>query len=272
MPGDVQAAAYQRNVETLVSKLRRRYEIQKTSSLVDSPDLTTHIRQIVGSRRAALETLLVLRQVVSKARFSNIEQLVEIIHSAGRRLVDAQPKGGSLIIASRSLHHIHHIEFSVGNTVRKVLHHIREEYRTAAKKAPEDTALSISKLVYQGQPRRRGVAPKSETDVDLKEDDPNDPDSFARSLKPVLMEAIQDVLDELETVYDSISKSAKDHIHSECVSRGNGGPLASLILLLLAPSSEIILTIGQSTTVENFLKAAAHYRNFTVIVAETGPS
>jgi len=41
---------------------------------------------------------------------------------------------------------------------------------------------------------------------------------------------------------------------------------------LLALPSEIILTIGQSTTVENFLKAAAHYRNFTVIVAETGPS
>lgn len=29
------------------------------------------------------------------------------------------------------------------------------------------------------------------------------------------MEAIQDVLDELETVYDNVSKNAKDHIHSE---------------------------------------------------------
>ena len=29
MPGDVQAAAYQRSVEALVSKLRRRYGIQK---------------------------------------------------------------------------------------------------------------------------------------------------------------------------------------------------------------------------------------------------
>ena len=57
--------------------------------------------------------------------------------------------------------------------------------------------------------------------MDLKEDDPDDPDSFARSLKPVLMEAIQDVFDELETVYDNISKSAKDHIHSECVSQGS---------------------------------------------------
>lgn len=56
---------------------------------------------------------------------------------------------------------------------------------------------------------------KSDFNVDLKEGDPDDPDSFARSLKPVLMEAIQDVLDELETVYDNVSKSAKDHIHSE---------------------------------------------------------
>lgn len=35
----------------------------------------------------------------------------------------------------------------------------------------------------------------------------------------MLMEAIQDVLDELETVYDTISKSAKDHIHPEYVSQ-----------------------------------------------------
>jgi len=51
----------------------------------------------------------------------------------------------------------------------------------------------------------------------LKEDDSDDPDSFARTFKPVVMEAIQDILDELETVYDNIGKSARDHIHSECV-------------------------------------------------------
>lgn len=45
--------------------------------------------------------------------------------------------------------------------------------------------------------------------------DPADADGFAQSLKPVLMEAIQNVLDELETVYDNISKSANDHLHSE---------------------------------------------------------
>lgn len=50
-------------------------------------------RQVVGSRETALETVLVLRQVVSKARFSNIDQLIALIRSVGRRLVEAQPKG-----------------------------------------------------------------------------------------------------------------------------------------------------------------------------------
>jgi translation initiation factor eIF-2B subunit beta len=227
MSGDAQTDAYQRNVEALVSKLRRRCRFMSPEVL--TAGLISHLRQIVGSRRAALETLVVLRQVVTKARFSNIEQLVEIIHGAGRRLVEAQPKGQSLTVALPGRHNMDSTEFSVGNTVRKVLHHIREEYRTAAKKVPEDTALSISKLVYQGQPRRRGMAPKSETDVDLKEDDLDDTDSFSRNLKPVFMEAIQDVFDELETVYDSISKSAKDHIHSEYVSADSGGPTTLLI-------------------------------------------
>jgi translation initiation factor eIF-2B subunit beta len=47
------------------------------------------------------------------------------------------------------------------------------------------------------------------------ENNEDDPDLFAQGLKPVFMEAIQDVLDELETVYDNVSRNAKDHIHSE---------------------------------------------------------
>ncbi|EMD38077.1 hypothetical protein CERSUDRAFT_113218 [Gelatoporia subvermispora B] len=217
MAPELQSAGY-RAVEVLAGKLRR--------------------RQVVGSREAALETVLVLRQVVSRAQFSNITQLVAIIRDVGRRLSEAQPK-----------------EHTVGNIVRKVLHNIREEYNTATQGTALGTSsvrnvYSISKFVLQGQPRKHHVAPKSEATASLKENDPNDPDSFARGIKPVLMEAIQDVLDELETVYDNVSKNARDHIHSD----------------------EIILTIGHSKTVEAFLKAAAHNRNFTVIVAETGPS
>jgi len=208
-------AAGQRPVEALAAKLRR--------------------RQVVGSRETALETALVLRQVVSKARFQNITQLVEIVRSVGQKLIEAQPK-----------------EHTVGNTVRRLLHHVREEYNNASKgeaTAPTNE-FSIANFVLQGQPRRQVAAQKEESTLVLKEDDSDDPDSFARTLKPVVMEGIQDILDELETVYDNIAKSAKDHIHSD----------------------EIILTIGRSKTVEAYLKSAAHYHKFTVIVAESGPS
>ncbi|KAF9227813.1 nagb/rpia/CoA transferase-like protein [Gyrodon lividus] len=219
MATEPSSAVGQRVVENLAARLRR--------------------RQVVGSRETALETVFVLRQVVSKARFSNIDQLVEIIRSVGRKLVEAQPK-----------------EYTVGNTVRKVLHHIREEYHTASQgtTAPSTSkpTFSIAKFVSQGQPRKQATPQKASQEArdTLKENNADDLDAFARTLKPVLMEAIQDVFDELETVYDNISKNAKDHIHSD----------------------EIILTIGKSSTVEAFLKSAAPYRKYTVIVADTAPS
>jgi translation initiation factor eIF-2B subunit beta len=57
----------------------------------------------VGSRVAALETVLVVRQVVTKAKFSNINQLIDIIRTVGRKLVEAQPKGGSPVFFSFAL-------------------------------------------------------------------------------------------------------------------------------------------------------------------------
>jgi translation initiation factor eIF-2B subunit beta len=135
--------------------------------------------------------------------------------------VEAQPKGEyrrRVYITKFSMPC--YIEHSVGNTVRKILHHIREEYHTATKGTASGNtrnAFSISKFVLQGQPRKQHILNKTEEKGTIKENDPDDPDSFARGLKPVLMEAIQDVLDELETVYDSVSKNARDHIHSEWV-------------------------------------------------------
>ncbi|SOV06176.1 related to GCD7 - translation initiation factor eIF2b, 43 kDa subunit [Ustilago sp. UG-2017a] len=69
-------------------------------------------------------------------------------------------------------------------------------------------------------------------------------------LKPLLIQAIQDLIDELETVDDNISKVSRDHIHS----------------------GEVILTLGSSATVQSFFSAAAKDRKFTVIVPETAPS
>jgi len=178
-------------------------------------------RQVVGSRKTALETALVLRQVVSKARFQNITQLVEIIRSVGRKLIEAQPKGATSThpCTAKSTNCACYTEHTVGNTVRRLLHHVREEYDNASKgeAAACTNEFSIATFVLQGQPRTQAAELKAESTLVLRENDAEDPDSFARTLKPVVMEAIQDILDELETVYDNIAKSAKDHIHSECV-------------------------------------------------------
>jgi len=208
-----------KHVESLAGRLRR--------------------RQVCGSRQAALETLFVLQKVVAEARFSQIEELLDLVKSIGARLVKAQPK-----------------EHSVGNTVRKALHHIREEYNTAAQnskpKGVPQTGFSISNFLLTGQPKKLTSHPKSPAVEKLSSVDRMDANSedFAEGLKPLLMDAMQDIVDELETVYDNVSKTAKDHIHSD----------------------EIILTIGKSRTVEAFLKSAAHHRKFTIIVAESGPS
>ncbi|CDR99343.1 hypothetical protein [Sporisorium scitamineum] len=65
-----------------------------------------------------------------------------------------------------------------------------------------------------------------------------------------MQSAIQDLIDELETVDDNISKVSHDHIHS----------------------GEVILTLGSSATVQGFFSSAAKDRKFTVIVPETAPS
>ncbi|KAL1412584.1 GCD complex subunit gcd7 [Vanrija albida] len=76
---------------------------------------------------------------------------------------------------------------------------------------------------------------------------------FARQagrLKPVLIQAIEEVVNEVETTHEDVARGAKEHIHS----------------------SEVILTLGHSRTVEAFLKQAFRDRKFTVIVLESAPS
>ena len=68
-------------------------------------------------------------------------------------------------------------------------------------------------------------------------------------LKERVFEIIEELLIELETSCEEISKQAIEHIHA----------------------NEIILTIGRSRTVEKFLKHAAKTRKFEVIVAEAAP-
>lgn len=108
------------------------------------------------------------------------------------------------------------LERSVGNVVFKMIHLIREEHgavsRTQTNTAPN---FSLANFVLLGQPRRQRHPPKNVELKGLQEHLSTEPDSFAKAMKPVIIEAIQDVQYELETVYENVAKNAKDHIHSE---------------------------------------------------------
>ncbi|EJD39997.1 nagb/rpia/CoA transferase-like protein [Auricularia subglabra TFB-10046 SS5] len=214
-----------------------------SEKLVDELISRLRRRQVVGAQQTAIETFHVLRQVVARARFTEISELIELVKTVGRRLVAAQPK-----------------EHAVGNIVRKFLHLIREEGYASGKLSapvPRATSLSLADFIRlaparaqthgsAGAPRSNGAARDQTTDDDSERSDGEADGDF----KGLLMDGLREILDELETVYENVGKNAKDHIHSD----------------------EIILTIGRSRTIEAFLKTASHTRKFTVIVAETAPS
>jgi translation initiation factor eIF-2B subunit beta len=72
----------------------------------------------------------------------------------------------------------------------------------------------------------------------------------APHLKVSIIEAIGELLDELDGSAGNIAAQAIEHIHA----------------------NEVIMTAGYSKTVEAFLKGAARKRKFHVIVAESAPS
>lgn len=68
-------------------------------------------------------------------------------------------------------------------------------------------------------------------------------------LKPIMIEAISEIIIEIESSVSNIANQSLEHIHE----------------------NEVILTMGKSQTVEAFLKYAARKRKFHVIVAENAP-
>ncbi|KAI8925806.1 hypothetical protein BC831DRAFT_459496 [Entophlyctis helioformis] len=72
---------------------------------------------------------------------------------------------------------------------------------------------------------------------------------YREKMKSALRQAISEMIDELETASSNIASQALEHIHS----------------------NEIILTVGGSPVVEQFLKEAAKLRRFQVLVTEAAP-
>lgn len=213
-----------------------------------------------------METTVLMRLIVSAAKFDSLEDLISIVKAAGRQLVAAQPKGllGAYYYLHLSLTSC--IEHTVGNVVRRILRLIREEWSAAAGKGspsstrpitpelpPKSVATpapppispdssrsflpsaipsrlrtlqnrssqySLSGFVLHGRPHREESAvlspqqepTKTQTLLQLPEVGTS---RKAQSIKPALIDAIQEVVDELETVYENVAKNSRDHIHSE---------------------------------------------------------
>ncbi|KAL1920911.1 uncharacterized protein VTP21DRAFT_11546 [Calcarisporiella thermophila] len=189
-------------------------------------------RQIVGSFNVAIETAMLMRKVVSQSRWNRVNQIIAIVKDVGIRLMEAQPR-----------------ELAVGNIVRRVLHLIREETHTILE--DETPASPATAVPASSAPLRTLTTSSSMLNLleagDQEEEDFN-PNTY--NLKPMIIQAIQEMIDELETVYSNIAKEAMDHIHS----------------------NEVIMTLSMSRTVREFLLFAAKKRKFSVIVAETCPS
>eukprot|EP01113_Clastostelium_recurvatum_P019384 TRINITY_DN2284_c0_g1_i2.p1 TRINITY_DN2284_c0_g1~~TRINITY_DN2284_c0_g1_i2.p1 ORF type:complete len:349 (-),score=89.90 TRINITY_DN2284_c0_g1_i2:52-1098(-) len=170
-------------------------------------------KQVKGSYNVAVRTAEFARQVISHSKWSNAKQLLDILREVGSRLVHASP-----------------LEFAIGNVVRRIMFFVREEYTALVKKEQNDQAPSLTSMIM----------------VDDEELDFMEP---IRELKAAVIEAINEMLDEIKELYRNIASQAIEHIHAD----------------------EVIMTFGTSRTVLEFLKAAARKRKFQVVVTESAP-
>lgn len=226
-------------------------------------------RQVIGSLPTALETIKLLREVIAGAKFNSFEELCTHLNEIGNLLTTKAPR-----------------EFVIGNIVKRVVLLLREEYASAlathlitATSTPaieKDEMKATSTYNYTTPPSSSSIPISSSTTDNLfrllgqklltpasshdhhQSDHDGGPGKVERnfskkaaSLKPIFIEAVQELHDELELTRENVANQAAEHIHS----------------------GEVIMTMDHSRTVQSFLQAAAkNRRTFTVIVAETAPN
>ncbi|KAK9154697.1 hypothetical protein Sjap_002177 [Stephania japonica] len=258
-----------------------------TQSLVKEFVLKLQRRKVEGSHATARQTAELLRSVISQQRVPHTNQataLIEAVRSVGVKLVAANP-----------------VELAVGNVVRRVLHIIREEDLSLATTAigglglydvsddedyveqDDQPVLSAAAVAAAARSTLRApslhtllegtpdsaAAPhasssggdsegKSKCELasaerefsDLFSHAAADRNSRTRKLKHSVIEAVNELIQDIDSCHDQIAEQAVEHIHQ----------------------NEVILTLGRSRTVMNFLCAAKDkQRSFRVFVAEGAP-
>jgi translation initiation factor eIF-2B subunit beta len=226
---------------------------------LSSAEHSTNIMQSSDRRLVTHRAVDLLRHVIGSTRWKSPAQVLCLLRGLGRELHAA---GGFR-------------EPAIGNVVRRVMAAVREEAgRESGQEVDVGPAssgkaggrLSLQSMLWAlpQQVSSKGTGPGQRGDHQRQESFANEssklelntteyPASYYSSsrpdLKQAVMEAIQEILTDLEDLYKSINEQATNHVHAD----------------------EIILTYGYSKTVELFLKAAAKKRHFQVFVCEGAP-
>ena len=222
------------------------------SQSVDQFLLQLKRRQLSGSNQTATETANLLRTVISNSRWANAKALIQLIIDITKQLVEAQP-----------------VEFSVGNICRRILRLVREEYRgifvnnskslnassTGVGMHHFGSMESVRSDDLNGSEHSISSRPASIISdssmynlLAMSEQPEFDYSKQLFSLKQSIIQSVNELIDELETVESSIAAQASEYIDP----------------------GDLVLTVGRSNTVEQFLlQAAVKQVHFSVIVAES---
>ncbi|CAB9514021.1 factor eIF-2B subunit beta [Seminavis robusta] len=196
-------------------------------------------------------TVGLLKHIIGATRWKNGAQLLVLLRGLGRELHEV---GGFR-------------EPVIENIVRRVMAAVREEAAGEPDGKATDTGrLSLQSILWAlpqhvKSPSNRSLSRTDShqrqssiaSEADLESTNEFPPAFYVNrpELKQTVMEAIQEIVTELEDVYGNIEDQATNHIHA----------------------GEVILTYGKSKTIERFLIAAAEKkRTFQVVVCEDSPS
>ncbi|KAL2478229.1 NagB/RpiA/CoA transferase-like superfamily protein [Forsythia ovata] len=240
------------------------------NSLVNEFLIKLKKRKIEGSKATAKLTAELLRSFISQKRLPHTNQagaLIDAVKAVGEELINANP-----------------VELAVGNIVRRVLHIIREEdlslttaavggLSLSAESDNEDDvdqgdhpALSAAAVaaaarstlrppslqtLLEDMPHSTAVPQTSSSGGDSEGKSKSaDKNLMTRKLKHNVIEAVNELIQDISTCHELIAEQAVEHIHQ----------------------NEVILTLGSSRTVTEFLCAAKEKkRSFRVFVAEGAP-
>merc|ERR1712080_80535 len=100
--------------------------------------------KIVGSYNISMKTVFLIRKLVATSRWTNAKELIELIKSVGKDVIQSEPS-----------------EPTVGNMVRRVLKFVREEYSGTVGDEHEGESLQSTLMAKKTDEKKDFTLPAS---------------------------------------------------------------------------------------------------------------